>query len=210
MSSSLLNHHDLKLAQHVSGAIFLPINLVHFWQKSFCFQEKSIKKLCSSFSSERNPKLVFCSTPPMESRTILHEGSSVVYLLSVLNTLVFVKCARESECLFHEDLRSRERTSLVLGPHFSAERGHKTMGNSMSLYQTIDINYSLMHTGAQNCCAPKCLVQSIAEIHPGCASATLSIHIFSQMSEMPFSKNVSIFQLRPNLVFTSTWTPFHT
>ena len=59
----------------------------------------------------------------MESRTTLHEGSSVVYLLSVLNTLVFVKCARESECLFQEDLRSRERTSLVLGPHFGAEKG---------------------------------------------------------------------------------------
>ena len=38
----------------------------------------------------------------------------------------------ESECLFPEDLRSRERTHLVFGAHFGVERGHKTMGNSMS------------------------------------------------------------------------------
>ena len=38
----------------------------------------------------------------------------------------------QSECLFPEDLRSRERTHLVFGAHFGAERGHKTMGNSMS------------------------------------------------------------------------------
>ena len=34
----------------------------------------------------------------------------------------------ESECLFPEDLRSRERTYLVFGAHFGAERGYKTMG----------------------------------------------------------------------------------
>ena len=38
----------------------------------------------------------------------------------------------ESECLFPEDLWSRERTHLVFGAHFGVERGHKTMGNSMS------------------------------------------------------------------------------
>ena len=31
-----------------------------------------------------------------------------------------------------EDLWSRERTYLVFGAQFGAERGHKTMGNSMS------------------------------------------------------------------------------
>ena len=38
----------------------------------------------------------------------------------------------ESECLFPEDLRSRERTHLIFGAHFGAERGHKTMGHSIS------------------------------------------------------------------------------
>ena len=38
----------------------------------------------------------------------------------------------ESECLFPEDLRSRERTHLIFGAHFGAERGHKTMGDSIS------------------------------------------------------------------------------
>ena len=38
----------------------------------------------------------------------------------------------ESECLVPEDLWSRDRTYLVFGVQFGAERGHKTMGNSMS------------------------------------------------------------------------------
>ena len=38
----------------------------------------------------------------------------------------------ESECLFPEDLRSRERTYLVFEAQFGAERIHKTKGNLMS------------------------------------------------------------------------------
>ena len=32
---------------------FTPKNLVHLWQKSFCFQEKSIKNPYESFCSEK-------------------------------------------------------------------------------------------------------------------------------------------------------------
>ena len=35
----------------------------------------------------------------------------------------------ESESLFPEDIRSRERTHLVFGAHFGVERDHKTIGN---------------------------------------------------------------------------------
>ena len=38
----------------------------------------------------------------------------------------------ESECIFREDLRCRERTDLAFGAHFGAERGLKTMGHSIS------------------------------------------------------------------------------
>ena len=60
-----------------------------------------------------------------------------IFLVSFVNVSMKMKSAviknqGESECLFPEDLRSRERTHLVFGAHFGAERGHKTIGNSMS------------------------------------------------------------------------------
>ena len=38
----------------------------------------------------------------------------------------------KSECLFPKDLRGRDRTCLVCGTHFGADRGLTTMCNSIS------------------------------------------------------------------------------
>ena len=52
--------------------------------------------------------------------------------------------------------------------HILAQKGAiKQWEFNVPLYQTIDVNYSLVHPGAQSCCAPKCLAQSSEEIHPG-------------------------------------------
>ena len=39
--------------EYKARGISLPKNLVHLWQKSFCFQEKSIKNLYKSFCSKK-------------------------------------------------------------------------------------------------------------------------------------------------------------
>ena len=93
----------------------------------------------------------------------------LIYCLSNLKVLL---CQGESECPFPEDLRSRGRTYMVFGAHFGAERGYKTMGIQCPIVSNNRYQYSLVHTGAQNCCAPKCLAQSSKEIHPGWPSSS--------------------------------------
>ena len=57
----------------------------------------------------------------------------------------------ESEGLFSEGLWYSKRTHLILGTNFWCRKWPKTMGNSMShCIKTTDINYSLVHSAAQN------------------------------------------------------------
>ena len=53
---------------------------------------------------------------------------------------------------------------LAFGAHFALVQKEAF---SVSLHETIDINYSLAHTGVQTCCTPNYLAQSSTKIHPG-------------------------------------------
>ena len=81
----------------------------------------------------------------------------------------------ESECLFPENLRSRERTNLVFGAYFGAQRGYKTMGIQCPIVSNNRYQFfGAQHWHKKLLCS-KMLVQSSEEIHPGCAHSFLSI-----------------------------------
>ena len=64
-------------------------------------------------------------------------------------------------------LEQRKNLSSFLA-HILVQKGAiKQREFNVPLYQTMDMNYFLAHTGAQSCCAPKCLAQSSEEIHSG-------------------------------------------
>ena len=65
---------------------------------------------------------------------------------------------------FLEDLWSRERTYLVFGTHFGAERGCKTIWAIQCLRYQLFFG---VHWRTILLCSKKCLAVSSAEIHPG-------------------------------------------
>ena len=76
--------------------------------------------------------------------------------------------ARVNLSAYFQKIFGAEKELIWFLAHILAQKGAiKQWEFNVPLYQTIDINYSLAHTGAQSCCAPKCLAQSSKEIHPG-------------------------------------------
>ena len=79
----------------------------------------------------------FCSILPFLNSSL----KSLIFNADSLHTLL--PCQSESECLFPEDLWSRERTYLAFGTHFGAERGLKTMDHSLIVLNNIYISIIL-------------------------------------------------------------------
>ena len=69
---------------------------------------------------------------------------------------------------YFQKIFGAEKELIWFLAHILVQKGAiKQWEFNVPLYQTIDINYSSAHTGAQSCCAPKCLAQRSKEIHPG-------------------------------------------